>query len=58
MSDSANSSASICDIAGCTTPATASRWISIGEGEKRHLEVCWKHEDGDLTERELDALSR
>jgi hypothetical protein len=37
-----------CMIAGCSSPSVASRWIVVGSGEDREIEVCWKHAEGDL----------
>jgi hypothetical protein len=38
----------ICEIAGCTGHATASRWIVTEVDGRRQIEVCWKHEEGDI----------
>ena len=43
---------SLCEVVGCTDPATRSRWVVAGMN--RQVEVCWKHEEGDLTLDDLD----
>jgi hypothetical protein len=50
------SSGSFCEIIGCTTPATSSRWVTLDDGDQRHVEVCSKHEDGDISESDLDPV--
>lgn len=46
---------SVCEIAGCTDQATASRWIVTEHDGKRQIEVCWKHEAGDLDPGMVEA---
>jgi hypothetical protein len=43
-----------CEVAGCTSPSMDSRWVILGSGDSRQIEVCWKHSEGDL---DLDAIS-
>lgn len=45
---------SFCVVEGCTDPATRSRWIMTGPETKREIEVCPKHEDGELDINRLD----
>lgn len=45
---------SFCEIAGCTGVSTTSRWVTIGHGDKRRVEVCWKHAEGEI---DLESLS-
>jgi hypothetical protein len=46
-----------CVIAGCTAPSVASRWIVLGSGEDREIEVCWKHAEGELDPESIASLS-
>lgn len=39
---------SICEIAGCTDHAISERWIVVSDGSQRRIEVCWKHDEGEL----------
>lgn len=41
-------------VAGCTGVSTTSRWVTIGHGDKRRVEVCWKHAEGEI---DLESLS-
>jgi hypothetical protein len=34
------SAGSMCEITGCSSAATTTRWLI---DEERHLAVCWKH---------------
>jgi len=54
MTDEPIASHSFCVVAGCNAPATTSRSISVSDGEKKEVEVCWKHEDNVLTMQDLD----
>ena len=38
---------SLCEVAGCTDTATRSRWVVAGM--TREVQVCEKHEVGELT---------
>jgi hypothetical protein len=42
------SEASICEIVGCSSPATTTRWII---DENRQLDVCWTHAEGEPTQK-------
>ena len=46
---------SFCEIAGCAGTVTTGRWVTIGGGEERHVEVCWKHAEGDLDPSLLES---
>jgi hypothetical protein len=37
-----------CAIAGCTDHAMTQRWIVMGDGSQRQIEVCWKHSEGEI----------
>ena len=37
-----------CDVFGCTGASVSSRWVVLGSGEDREIEVCWKHAEGEL----------
>jgi hypothetical protein len=54
MTDEPIASHSFCVVAGCTSPGTVSRWVSVADGDRREIEVCWKHETGDLTIADLE----
>lgn len=41
---STTSAESMCEIIGCSSPATTTRWLI---DEERHIQVCWKHADGE-----------
>ena len=45
-------------IAGLTStsPATSSRWVTVDDGKQRHVEVCWKHEEGEIAESDLEPV--
>jgi hypothetical protein len=48
---------SFCEIAGCTDHVVAGRWVVTGNGEQRHVEVCWKHAEGELDPGLLESLT-
>lgn len=48
---------SFCQIVGCTSPGTTTRWIMTEKDGRRQIEVCWKHAEGELTEADLDPES-
>jgi hypothetical protein len=48
---------SFCDIAGSTGAVVAGRWIVTGSGEQRHVEVCWKHAEGELDPGLVESLT-
>jgi hypothetical protein len=35
----------------------ASRWIVLGSGEDREIEVCWKHAEGELDPESIASLN-
>jgi len=37
-----------CAVAGCTDHAMTRRWIVMGDGSQRQIEVCWKHSKGKI----------
>ncbi len=45
---------SFCVVNGCTDTATRSRWIMTGPETQREIEVCWKHEEGELDINDLE----
>lgn len=47
---------SFCEIAGCTGAVTNARWVTIGPGEERPVEVCWKHAKDDIEPSLLSNL--
>ena len=48
---------SFCQIAGCTDPAVEERWVVVGEGDKAHLEVCYKHTTGEIDPATIEPKS-
>lgn len=54
MTDEPIASHSFCLVAGCSAPATTARWITVPDGGREEIEVCWKHEDNALTMEDLD----
>lgn len=59
MSDSQadpTSTSTFCAIAGCTDHVTTSRWIVVEDVEGRHIEVCWKHAEGDLDPASVEPV--
>ncbi len=47
-------SALICEIVGCTNHSTTTRWIMTEKDEKRRIEVCWEHLQGDFDVQDAD----
>jgi hypothetical protein len=35
----------MCEIIGCSSPATTTRYLI---DQDRHLQVCWKHAEGEI----------
>jgi hypothetical protein len=54
MSDEPIASHSFCVVAGCTGHATTSRWVDVKDGDRHRIAVCWKHETGEITLKDLD----
>lgn len=54
MSDEPIASHSYCVVAGCTDPATHSRWVMPRPDEKLEVGVCLKHQTGDLDINDLE----
>lgn len=42
------SAASMCEIIGCSSPSTTTRWVMTEKDGRRQIEVCWKHAEGDV----------
>jgi len=54
MTDEPIASHSFCVVAGCTDPGVRTRWIMTGPERRLEVEVCEKHEKGDLDINQLD----
>jgi hypothetical protein len=46
-----------CVIPGCTSPSLTSRWVVLGSGVDREIEVCWNHAEGELELETITSLS-
>jgi hypothetical protein len=54
MSDEPIAARSFCVVEGCTDKATHTRQIGTGPDSTREIEVCWKHESGELDINSLE----
>ncbi len=55
MSDEPTSQASVCEIMGCSSGATTTRWIITEDSGKRVLRVCWEHNEGEIDPEQIQA---
>ena len=46
-----------CVIVGCTGTTTTQRWVITEHDGKREIDVCWKHETGDIDPSTIEAAA-